>query len=96
MIRLNHISLLQFKNYLNQSFDFSERIVGISGKNGIGKTNLLDSIYYLCFTKSYFSKSDIQNVQHGRMGFRIAGDFKLNEEEVHGGTAGKDDQVRGL
>lgn len=83
MIRLNHISLLQFKNYLNQSFDFSERIVGISGKNGIGKTNLLDSIYYLCFTKSYFSKSDIQNVQHGRMGFRIAGDFKLNEEEVH-------------
>ena len=83
MFSLNHISLLQFKNYLNQSFDLNERIVGISGKNGIGKTNLLDAIYYLCFTKSYFSKTDLQNVQHGRMGFRVAGDFELNDEEVH-------------
>ena len=82
MFHLNHISLLQFKNYLNQSLDFNERIVGISGKNGIGKTNLLDAIYYLCFTKGYFSKSDLQNVQHGRMGFRIAGDFNLNGEEA--------------
>jgi len=82
MLRLNHISLLQFKNYLNQSFDFSERIVGICGKNGIGKTNLLDAIYYLCFTKGYFTKSDLQNVHHGRMGFRIAGRFDLNGEDV--------------
>jgi DNA replication and repair protein RecF len=82
MFQLNHISLLQFKNYLNQSFDFGQRIVGISGKNGIGKTNLLDAIYYLCFTKSYFTKSDLLNVQHGRLGFRIAGDFHLNEEEI--------------
>lgn len=82
MLRLNHISLLQFKNYLNQSFDFNQRIVGICGKNGIGKTNLLDAIYYLCFTKGYFTRSDLQNVQHGRSGFRIAGGFELNGEET--------------
>jgi len=83
MLRLNHISLLQFKNYLNQTFDFNQRIVGICGKNGIGKTNLLDAIYYLCFTKGYFSKSDLLNVQHGRAGFRIAGDFSLNGDDMH-------------
>jgi len=82
MLLLNHISLLQFKNYLNQSFEFNQRIIGICGKNGIGKTNLLDAIYYLCFTKGYFSKSDLQNVQHDRMGFRIAGGFELDGVEM--------------
>lgn len=76
MFRLQHISLIQFKNYSNRSFDFSERIVGICGKNGVGKTNLLDAIHYLCFTKSYFTRLDNNNVQHGRSGFRIEGDFE--------------------
>ena len=57
------------------AFAFRERIVGISGNNGVGKTNLLDAIYYLCFTKSYFSKSDQQNVQKGAQGFRTEGCF---------------------
>ncbi len=81
MFRLKNISLVQFKNYRNQSFAFNERIVGIYGSNGMGKTNLLDAIYYLCFTKSYFSKSDQQNVQHRAAGFRLEGHFDLNGKE---------------
>jgi len=50
--------------------------VGICGSNGIGKTNLLDAIHYLCFTKSYFGKTDSQHVLNGAQGFRIAG--KIN------------------
>lgn len=45
----------------------------------MGKTNLLDAIYYCCFTKSYFTKSDAQNVYTGKQGFRIEGNFTLNE-----------------
>jgi len=67
--------LVQFKNYPQRSFSFGERIIGISGNNGVGKTNLLDAIYYLCFTKSYFSKSDQQTVQTGSQGFRAEGCF---------------------
>ena len=44
--------------------------------NGVGKTNLLDAIYYLCFTRSYFSRSDQQSVQQGSAGFRIVGHFE--------------------
>ncbi len=50
-------------------------MVGISGPNGVGKTNLLDAIYYLCFTKSYFSRSDVQNALNGSAGFRVEGEM---------------------
>jgi DNA replication and repair protein RecF len=76
---LKNISLLQFKNYRQADFQFRERIVGICGDNGIGKTNLLDAIYYLCFTKSYFSKSDQLNVHQGAAGFRIEGQFEKED-----------------
>jgi DNA replication and repair protein RecF len=80
LLQLQNISLVQFKNSLNSSFVFEERIVGFCGKNGVGKTNLLDAIYYLCFTKSYFSKTDIQNVRFASKGFRIEGNFVRNDK----------------
>ncbi|MDR3713763.1 MAG: DNA replication and repair protein RecF [Puia sp.] len=78
LLRLKDISLVQFKNYGKAAFEFRERVIGLSGRNGIGKTNLLDAIYYLCVTKSYFAKSDQQNVHHGHAGFRIEGHFEKN------------------
>ncbi|TXI31927.1 MAG: DNA replication/repair protein RecF [Niabella sp.] len=75
MLHLESISLFQFKNYANRQFQFDKKISGICGKNGVGKTNVLDAIHYLCFTKSYFSKTDSVNVQHGSRGFRIDGHF---------------------
>lgn len=80
MLQLQHITLYQFKNYRSSSFDFSERIVGIWGKNGVGKTNLLDAIHYLCFTKSYFIRQDNQNVQHGSEGFRLESRLNLYDK----------------
>ena len=75
MLHLNKITLTQFKNYSSGSFEFKERVTGICGFNGKGKTNLLDAIYYLCFTKSYFSKSDLLNVQFNADGFRLEGNL---------------------
>ncbi|MGN6435143.1 MAG: DNA replication/repair protein RecF [Agriterribacter sp.] len=75
MLRLNEISLVQFRNYSQAAFRFPNPVTAFSGLNGSGKTNLLDAIYYLCFTKSYFGKSDAQNVQNGKTGFRLEGKF---------------------
>jgi DNA replication and repair protein RecF len=75
LLSLQNISLTNFKNYPQARFTFSERIIGICGPNGVGKTNLLDAIYYLCFTRSYFTKSDSLNVLSGTQGFRIEGNF---------------------
>lgn len=81
MLQLNSISLVQFKNYNRFHLDITHKRVCITGNNGVGKTNLLDAIYYLCFTRSYFNTQDTQNVTHGRNGFRIAGNF-LRKEQI--------------
>ena len=75
MLSLKYISLVHYKNYLKETFSFNKQVIGIYGNNGVGKTNLLDAIYYLSFTRSYFYKSDLQNVHHGQSGFRIEGEF---------------------
>jgi DNA replication and repair protein RecF len=80
-LRLNFISIFQFKNYFQHEFVFNERIIGICGRNGVGKTNLLDAIHYLCFTKSYFSRQDQLSVHQGHEGFRLEGHFELNGKE---------------
>ncbi|CAL1518326.1 DNA replication/repair protein RecF [Chitinophaga sp. MM2321] len=78
MLHLNKISLVQFKNYAQQHFVFDKRVIGITGRNGSGKTNLLDAIYYLCFTRSYFTSSESQNTQYQTNGFRLEGLLEKN------------------
>lgn len=78
MLFLHSISLTQFKNYTNRSFEFTKKVTGICGNNGVGKTNMLDAIHYLCITKSYFSSTDAINVQHGLQGFRVQGLMELD------------------
>lgn len=81
MLSLQSITLVQFKNYSQQTFRFDRRIVGITGPNGSGKTNLLDAIYYVCFTKSYFTSSESQNTQYHSNGFRLEARFDKNHQE---------------
>ncbi|MCB0741405.1 MAG: DNA replication and repair protein RecF [Chitinophagaceae bacterium] len=81
MLAFQTISLVHFKNYQQRSFTFEAPIIGIHGNNGVGKTNLLDAIYYLCITKSYFTRIETNNVLHGQSGFRLSGDIKRWDKE---------------
>jgi DNA replication and repair protein RecF len=75
------IVLTGYRNYESQTFHFDQRIVGICGLNGKGKTNLLDAINYICFTKSYFSKTDALNIFFGAEGFRLEAELQ-NEKNA--------------
>lgn len=59
---LKNLKLLQFKNHREKSFEFSRQINCFVGNNGIGKTNLLDALYYLSFGKSFLGNSDNLNI----------------------------------
>lgn len=61
-------------------------MVGICGNNGVGKTNLLDAVYYTCFTRSYFTKSDALIPRSGSTGFRLEAHM-LCEGKAHQVTA---------
>lgn len=77
MLILQALTLYQFRNYDHLKLRFNERVVGFCGPNGVGKTNLLDAIHYLCLTKTYFGRSDAGNVKFGLQGFRIEGNGQL-------------------
>lgn len=81
---LNHITILNYKNIKEAELDFSPNINCFVGTNGEGKTNVLDAIYFLSFTKSATNAIDSQNVRHGEEFFMIQGQYELNgnKEEV--------------
>ena len=78
---LEKLSLLNFKNFESQSFDFQDKINCFVGDNGIGKTNVLDAIYYLSFGKSYFNPVATQNIRHYQDFFMIEGNYDINDRK---------------
>ena len=73
---LEKIHLINFKNYEFLEMTFGNGLNCILGNNGSGKTNLLDAIYCLAFTKSYFGLTDIQNIRHSENFLVVNGSFK--------------------
>lgn len=86
-MKLQKLSLVNFKNYEQAELSFSEKINCFVGNNGIGKTNLFDAIHYLSISKSYFNIIDSQNIRHGADFFVIQGNYIINdhEEEIYCG-----------
>lgn len=70
-MHLEGLKLQNFKNHGFADFLFSKQVNCFTGKNGIGKTNILDAIYYLAFTKSYFHAQDQFSIQHDQPWFSI-------------------------
>ena len=78
---LKDLSIINFKNITQKEFHFNAKINCFVGRNGVGKTNILDSIYLLAFGKSYFNPITKQNIQHGSDFFVVDGNFQKNENQ---------------
>lgn len=76
---LRRLSLVNYRNYASAEVAFSPRINVLVGANGSGKTNLLDAIYYLSFTRSSRQPVDSLNVRHGEDHFSIRGEFEVGD-----------------
>jgi DNA replication and repair protein RecF len=73
---LRHLSLVNYKNFDSKTLDFDPVINCLVGDNGVGKTNILDAIYHLCFGKSYFNPVATQNIKHDTDFFVVDGEFE--------------------
>ncbi len=78
---LKELSLTNYKNFESLKFSFETKIICFVGLNGVGKTNILDSIYHLSYTKSYFNPIPSQNIKHGESFFFISGKYIINGNE---------------
>ncbi|NOS93813.1 MAG: AAA family ATPase, partial [Cyclobacteriaceae bacterium] len=76
-MHLRQLNLFCFKNIEEAQLEFQNDIVCLLGKNGSGKTSLLDAIHYLSFTRSAINISDAQNVKIGLNQFMIKGQFEM-------------------
>ncbi|MBP7184910.1 MAG: DNA replication and repair protein RecF [Saprospiraceae bacterium] len=79
-MELKQLHLVNYRNYKDINFSFSSKFNIISGKNGMGKTNLLDSIYFLCVTKSYHTTSDKNVVRRDESFLRIKGQIEKKDK----------------
>ena len=75
---LKSLSLVNFKNIFQVDISLSERVNCFIGNNGQGKTNLLDAIYHLSYTKSFFNSMDSQNIMFDHPFYVIQGNASVN------------------
>ncbi|MDA3816745.1 MAG: DNA replication/repair protein RecF [Prolixibacteraceae bacterium] len=80
---LQSLSVLDYKNIESAEMEFSSKLNCFLGDNGAGKTNILDSIYYLSFTKSFFNAIDTLNVRYGCEMFGMQGAYHKDNETDH-------------
>lgn len=73
---LEDLFLADFKNYHNCSFSFSPKLNFIYGENGNGKTNILEAVSMLCYTKSFLMNAEADCVKYGENAFEITGAFR--------------------
>ena len=85
---LKRISILKYKNLEQVELSFSPKMNCIIGQNGMGKTNLMDAVYYLSFCKSATNPVDSQNILHDEDFFVLHGFYETeagDPEEVYCG-----------
>lgn len=80
-MQLDKLSIINYKNIQAATLDLSARLNCFIGRNGEGKTNLLDAVYYLSFCKSAFNPKDSEVIRHDSDYFVLEGDYTTDAGE---------------
>ena len=91
-MQISSLKLLNFRNYESLELKFSPKVNLIYGKNGMGKTNIVEAIYVLGLTKTFRSNNDDIVIKKGKNIAKIEGTIKdkiLNNYKIIISNAGK-------
>lgn len=75
------LHIINYKNFSNQKILINNNIIAVLGDNGMGKTNILDAIYYTCIGKSYFTSSDKNVISKNEDFFRIVSTLNYDQQD---------------
>ncbi|KQK26030.1 DNA recombination protein RecF [Chryseobacterium aquaticum] len=78
---IRKLSLYNFKNHSEKTFDLSPQINCFVGNNGVGKTNILDALHYLSVGKSFLGNTDLNNIKKDEDFFYINAEIQNNDSE---------------
>ena len=76
-MQLEHLFVQDYRNIVQADLEFSPKLNCFVGKNGMGKTNLLDAVYCLSFCRSSISQTDQLTVRHGAECYQLQGSYRL-------------------
>src|SRR5690625_2540921 len=79
---INELQLKNYRNYENLNISFTNKVNVIIGENAQGKTNLLESIYVLAFTKSYRSFNDKKLILWQKEFAKISGTIHKKNQNI--------------
>lgn len=80
---LKHFSATNYRNLRTVGLDFSPNVNCLVGANGMGKSNVLDAIYYLSFCRGFASVQDASNLNHDADFFMLEGDYEYETGMKH-------------
>jgi len=79
---IKKIQLINFRNFKKNTFTFSDKVTVIVGPNGVGKTNILESLFLLSTGKSFKAKLEEEMINHDQVFARVLGRTEENKLET--------------
>lgn len=76
---LKKLSIINYKNIQEMTVEWSPKMNCLVGHNGVGKTNILDAIYYLSFCRSISNPIDSQLIRHDEQFFMVEGEYETED-----------------
>ena len=80
---ISSLKIKNFRNYSDFKLKFDPEGALILGENGIGKTNLLESISYFAFGKSFQTSRDLELINFSKAFFRIEAEFIIQNKSYY-------------
>ncbi len=86
-MEISFLKLINYRNFAGLKINFEPEGALIHGKNGIGKTNLLEAMSYIAFGKSFKTNHDTDLISFSKDFFRIEGTFNFKNRKYSFETA---------
>lgn len=81
-MKISNLKLTNFRNHSNFEIDFENNSMLIIGQNGVGKTNILESIYFLSSGKSIIAKYDKELINHNKQFAKVNAKVSTDDKDL--------------